>query len=302
MAQTSSKPSPIFPKGAAPLRALTVTMAVMCYLACLAIGALVLVNRAAEAWSQGIAREVTVQIREISGEDIEKSLRTALGILKTNPGVLDAKALDRQEGIKLLEPWLGKIAMDELPVPRLIRVAVDEQAPPDYPLLEKSLQSNVKGISLDTHRRWQAELARMGRALTLLASLVLALITLASIMLVVFAARSVLEANRSVVEVLELIGAEDKFISRQNDKQFLNTGLLAGFLGLLAGLVTFLALGFSGSAAGDSVAAAGRSLLFAPVDVELRLWAGLLLVPLAATLIALWTSRLTLMRMLRQHA
>ena len=123
MAQPNSKPSPIFPKGAAPLRALTVTMAVMCYLACLAIGALVLVDRAAEAWSQGIAREVTVQIREISGGNMEKSLTTALAILKTTPGVLDAKALDRQEGIKLLEPWLGKISMDELPVPRLIRVS-----------------------------------------------------------------------------------------------------------------------------------------------------------------------------------
>jgi len=301
MAQPGSKLSPIFPKGAAPLRALTVTMAVMCYLACLAIGALVLVDRAAEAWSQGIAREVTVQIREISGGNMEKSLTTALAILKTTPGVLDAKALDRQEGIKLLEPWLGKISMDELPVPRLIRVSVDEQAPPDYPALERSLQAEVKGISLDTHRRWQAELARMGRALSLLASLVLALITLASVMLVVFAARSVLEANRSVVEVLELIGAEHKFISRQNDSQFLATGLLAGFAGLFAGIATFAGLGLSGGVAGDSVAAAGRSLLFAPADVELRLWAGMLLVPLAATLIALWTSRITLIRMLRQH-
>jgi cell division transport system permease protein len=301
MAKPNSKPSPIFPKGAAPLRALTVTMAVMCYLACLAIGALVLVNRAAEAWSQGIAREVTVQIREISGENMDKSLTIALGILKTTPGVLDAKALDRQEGIKLLEPWLGKIAMDELPVPRLIRVSVDEQAPPDYPALEMSLQAEVKGISLDTHRRWQAELARMGRALSLLASLVLALITLASIMLVVFAARSVLEANRSVVEVLELIGAEHKFISRQNDKQFLSTGLLAGFAGLISGLLTFLGLSLAGGATGDSVAAAGRSLIFAPADLELRLWGALLLVPLAATLIALWTSRFALMRMLRQH-
>jgi len=301
MAQPGSKLSPIFPKGAAPLRALTVTMAVMCYLACLAIGALVLVDRAAEAWSQGIAREVTVQIREISGGNMGKSLTTALAILKTTPGVLDAKALDRQEGIKLLEPWLGKISMDELPVPRLIRVSVDEQAPPDYPALERSLQAEVKGISLDTHRRWQAELARMGRALSLLASLVLALITLASVMLVVFAARSVLEANRSVVEVLELIGAEHKFISRQNDSQFLATGLLAGFAGLIAGIATFAGLGLSGGVAGDGVSAAGRSLLFAPADVELRLWAGMLLVPVAATLIALWTSRITLIRMLRQH-
>ncbi|MDE2386052.1 MAG: ABC transporter permease, partial [Alphaproteobacteria bacterium] len=212
MEDTPSKPSPIFPEGKAPLRALTVTMAVMCYLACLAIGALVLVNRASEAWTQGLSREVTVQLREISGEDMDKAIARALAVLKAAPGVVEAAALDRQEGVRLLEPWLGKGALDDLPVPRLIRVTVDQQHPPDYPALEASLQSNVKGASLDTHQRWQTELSRLGNALSLLASFVLALITLASIMLVVFAARSVLEANRAVVEVLELIGAEDKFI------------------------------------------------------------------------------------------
>ena len=194
MPAATVKPSPIFPKGAAPLRALTVTMAVMCYLACLAIGALVLINRAAESWTQGIAREVTVQIREISGQNMDANLASALSILKSTSGVVDASALPPEEGAKLLEPWLGKVALDELPVPRLIRVAVNQQDPPDYVTLEKRLQAKVKGASLDTHRRWEAELSRMGHGLTLLAALVLGLITLASIMLVIFAARSVLES------------------------------------------------------------------------------------------------------------
>ena len=151
-----ARPSPVFPQGQAPLRALTVTMAVMCYLACLAIGALLLINRAAEAWTQGLAREVTVQIREISGADIEANLALALNLLRATSGVVEASALPREEGAKLLEPWLGKVALDELPIPRLIRVAIDQHNPPDYVALEKSLQAQVKGASLDTHRRWEA--------------------------------------------------------------------------------------------------------------------------------------------------
>ena len=294
-----AKPSPIFPAGAAPLRALTVTMAVMCYLACLAIGALILINRASESWTQGIAREVTVQIREISGEDMQANVATALSILHATSGVVDASALPQAEGARLLEPWLGKVALDELPVPRLIRVAVDQQNPPNYDALEKALQANVKGSSLDTHRRWEAELSRMGHGLTVLAAIILGLITLASVMLVIFAARSVLEANRAVVEVLQLIGAETRFISRQNDQQFLATGLGAGCSGMAAGMLTFLALSYLGGEAGDGVAAAGRTLIFAPLGIEFRMLSALLLVPLIATLIALWASRLTLLRMLR---
>ena len=53
----------IIPPEAAPLKALTVTMTVMCYLACLAIGALILINRAVDSWTSGLSREVTVQVR-----------------------------------------------------------------------------------------------------------------------------------------------------------------------------------------------------------------------------------------------
>ena len=295
-------PAPVFPHGAAPLRSLTVTMAVMCYLACLAIGALVLINQAASAWTQGIAREVTVQIRQRSGTDVEQEVAKAVAILRATPGVVASEALDKSAGAKLLEPWLGKVPLDDLPVPRLIRVTINEASPPDFTALEKKLVTQVPDAGLDTHRRWQAELSRMADALRLLSVFVLGLISLASVMLVVFAARAVLESNRGTVEVLALMGAENRFISRQNDKQFLATGLIAGFLGMTAGLVTFAGLYFLGGASADSVTQAGRSLVFAPPAVELRVVSALLLVPIAATLIALWTSRITLLRMLRTFA
>jgi cell division transport system permease protein len=59
------RPEPVIPARAGSLESLTVTMAVMCYLACLAIGALILINRAVESWTGGLAREVTVQVRPL---------------------------------------------------------------------------------------------------------------------------------------------------------------------------------------------------------------------------------------------
>ena len=80
--KTSHRPEPIIPPKAAPLRTLVMAMAVMCYLAVLAAGGLVLINRSVEAWTGDLAREVTVQIREVAGRNMEEDLARAAAILK----------------------------------------------------------------------------------------------------------------------------------------------------------------------------------------------------------------------------
>ena len=295
----ANRPGAIIPARAGSLKSLTVTMAVMCYLACLAIGALILINRAIESWTGGLAREVTVQVRQLQDADIEAELAKADQLLLSFPGVVDTTILDRDEGAKLLEPWLGNRNLDDLPVPRLIRVTVNAEAPPDYKTLAAALESEVKGASLDTHRRWQAELTRMARALSLLSYAVLLLICVSAIAIVIFATRTVLDANRPVVDVLHLVGAKDGYISRQIDGRFLKTGLWAGLIGVMLGLVTFLLLGLTGPEGAGGVADASRGLLFAPPRIAVWSYGVLLMVPVAATLISLITSRVTLIRMLK---
>jgi cell division transport system permease protein len=185
-------------------------------------------------------------------------------------------------------------------VPRLITVAVDHRSPPDYVALEKALQDEVKGAKLDTHRRWQAQLTRMAGILEALAYAVLALIGLCAVTLVVFATRSVLDGNREIVDVLHLIGARDGFIARQIEGRFLRTGLASGCGGMLVGLLTFLILGLTGSEAEPGgIADASRSLVTTSLDVSWPSYFIFLAVPLTATLISLFTARVTLVRMLR---
>ena len=59
------KPGSIVPKAAAPLRTLTAVMAVMCFLAVIAVGAMLLINRAVAQWSEGLASEATVQLPQL---------------------------------------------------------------------------------------------------------------------------------------------------------------------------------------------------------------------------------------------
>ena len=223
---SSNRPGAIIPANIGALRSLTVAMTVMCYLACLAIGALVLINRAVSSWTSGLSREVTVQVRQTKDADVEAEVAKAQEILQDFPGIAAVTVLDREAGAKLLEPWLGSRNLEDLPIPRLIRVAVDEAAPPDYEALGAALES-VKGANLDTHRRWQSELTRMARALSVLAYTVLTLIAVSSVAIVVFGTRAVLQANRPIVDLLHLVGARDGYIARQIDGRFLKTGLFA---------------------------------------------------------------------------
>jgi cell division transport system permease protein len=298
---TTHRPGPIVSPEAAPLKTLTVAMAVMCYLACLAIGALILINRAADAWTGDLAREVTVQVRQTSGADIEKEVAKAEALLQSTTGIAAIEVLDRDAGARLLEPWLGTIRnVEELPIPRLIAVTIDRNAPPDFAALEKSLGEEVQGASLDTHRRWQGELTRMATVLKRLSYAVLILICISAVAVVIFAARSVLDGNRDIVDVLQLAGARDDFIAGQIQSRFLKTGLAAGLIGMAMGLATYLIVGMLGPWSGaDAVADASRALLFAPPGTAWKSYAALAAVPVIVTVIVIVTTRTTLMRILR---
>jgi cell division transport system permease protein len=287
--------TPIIPKQAAPLRALTVTMAVMCYLACLAIGALFLVNRAVTSWTNGLTGEITVQVRETRGDDMDMKLKVAEELIVATPGIKSVDVLDRDAGVKLLEPWLGQTDLVDLPVPRLIRVRIDPQAGTDFGLLSASLSKAVPGASVDTHERWVDQLTDMARSLSRLSLLVLALIAVSAIAMVIFATRAALAANRQIVDVLRLVGASNGFIARQIDHRFIASGLFAGLIGTILGLATFLILGLSRTTA---VADAALDIVNLPSGANWSLYGSLILLPVIATLIALVTSRLTLIRML----
>jgi cell division transport system permease protein len=261
-------PSAIISAKAQPMRTLTLAMAVMCYLATLALGALMLIEAAVSQWVSGMASEATVQVRQLSGSDLEVETHKALDILASTPGVAGARALGADDITALLEPWLGASpALAELPLPRLISVSLDAKAPPDLAKLEKRLAVDVKGASLDTHRLWQSQFIRTGSTLRHLSLAILALIALSATALVIFATRSVLDANRGVIEILHLVGADDGFIARAVKARFLRSSFVSGLSGTVGGLLTFATLGLVGERGDTGLSTATADLLIAAPSV-----------------------------------
>jgi len=109
---------------------------------------------------------------------------------------------------------------------------------------------------------------------------------------VVFAVRSGLAVHREVIEVLHLMGAQDSYIARQFQRHAL-TMALRGSLG--GALLAAAVLGGLSHVAADVDAA-----LLANAHMPVWQWALLVLVPMLACLIAMATTRHTVLRALRR--
>jgi cell division transport system permease protein len=240
-------------------RALVAVIAIMTFLAALTLGAVVLVRAAASEWQSAVAREVTIQIRPIQGRDVEADVRRAADIAAAIPGIAGVRPYTKVESARLLEPWLGAgLALDDLPVPRLIVVRID--GAPDLVALRKALSERVPGASLDDHRGWVDRMRTMAGTAVAGGIAVLLLVLAATMLSVTFATRGAMATNRPIIEVLHFVGAKDSFIAGQFQRHFLLLGLKGGAIGGIAAMALFALASligdwFTATASQDQVAA-----------------------------------------------
>jgi cell division transport system permease protein len=232
--------APIVPGQSIAGRALVAVVAIMTFLASMTTGAVVLVRAAATDWQAEVAREITIQVRPQSGRDLEAEVRKAADVARAAPGVAEVRAYTKEESSRLLEPWLGSgLALDDLPVPRMVVVKVAPGAVPDLAVLRKSLEEQVAGASIDDHRGWIEQMRSINRTAVAGGVLILLLVFAATALSVTFATRGAIATNRPVVEVLHFIGAPDSFIAGHFQRHFLWLGLKGGAIGGAAALLLF---------------------------------------------------------------
>src|SRR5450755_1218575 len=144
----------IVPKDSIAGNALTAVVAIMTFLAAVTSGGVAMVIGTASEWQSDIAREITIQIRPTAGNDIDALILKAESVARATPGVVEVRTYSKAESDRLLEPWLGGLSLDELPVPRMIAVRVAPGARLDNAALRQALAAQVAGASVDDHRGW----------------------------------------------------------------------------------------------------------------------------------------------------
>jgi cell division transport system permease protein len=287
----------ILPKdrGAAPL---DFVIAVMAFLAALALGASLLATRAAEGWQSGLSARVTVQILPPEegdpGAGLNAETRAALAVLNATPGIAHAAPLSDAQINALLEPWIGKDgAVSGIPLPRLIDATLVPGAEVDFTGLAAALKQAAPHALLDDHRRWIARLQALADTVRWSAYAILLLIAGATAAAVSFATRAGLEAHHEMVALLHQMGALPGFIARAVEWHYFISALLAAALGAgLAGLV------FIGAGGLESFGVEAVPFL-PPLSLKLTELPWLLLVPAATALIAWATARVSVLSVVK---
>ncbi len=265
------------------------TAGAMAFLAVFAMALSLAAGRLADRWSDALARTATVRISAPEGQ-MDAQTEAVLAVLKTTPGIADARALEDDEQRRLLAPWFGPdLPLDALSLPRLIEVT-EADAGFDAEGLRLRLAAEAPGAVLDDHSRWRRPMVEAASRMRLLGLLSIGLIGAAMAAMITLAAGSALSANQQVIKVLRLVGAQDTYIARAFVRRFT---LRAG-VGALAGTL----LGMIGVAFLPRMDAAGGFLT--GLGFQGMAWFLPLILPVLAAGVAFAATRFAALRKLRE--
>jgi cell division transport system permease protein len=265
-------------KAAAPL---DVVIGVMAFLAALALGASLVAERAALGWRAGLSDKLTVQV-----------LVPEQG---ATPGIAHATMLSDADMLKLVEPWIGTDKLvEDLPLPRLIDADVSPGSPVDLAKLSADLKAAAPNSVLDDHGRWISRLKGLSDTVIWAAYGILFLIAIATAATVSFATRAGLDTHHEMVALLHQMGAKSSFIARAFERHYFISALGAAAAGTICAALFFLGAG------GLEFAGIEAVPFLPPLSLKAPELPWLLAVPLVVAIIALATTRLSVLTVLRR--
>ena len=264
------------------------TSAAMAFLAVFAMALSLATGRLADRWSSELARASTLRI-SAPADQIGAQTRAAVEVLRTTPGVAEARVLTKDEQRKLLEPWFGPdLPIDSLPIPQLIEV-IEGGDGYDSDGLRLRLSAEAPGAVLDDHTRWRKPLVKAADRLRMLGVISILLIALATGAMITLAANAALAANAQVIHVLRLVGARDAYIAQAFVRRFTLRALSGAALGTFAGLIAVSFL------PGTSVAGG----FLTGLGFQGWHWVWPFVIPPLAAGVAFWATRTAALRSLR---
>jgi len=263
----------------------------MAFLAVFAIALSLAAGRVAQQWGQELAQSSTVRISAPAGE-VAMQTEAALRVLRTTPGIIDARTLTIEEQRALLAPWFGAdLPVQDLPLPQLIDVIETDEGY-DSAGLRLRLAAEAPAAVLDDHARWRQPLVDAAQKLRLLGWASILLIATATAAMVTLAANAALAANAQVIAVLRLVGAKDAYIASAFVRRFALRALTGAAFGTLVGILVLFLIPSGGDAAG----------FLTGLNIQGWGWVWVLLIPPLSGLVAFLATRFAASRVLEELA
>lgn len=271
-------------------------VAIMVYLGILSISGVAVFDAILSGWSRAVTGTVTIQIPSLgpTAESNEEEARTARAVraLDDLTNVSDVRVLTNSEIDALIAPWLGDdITSSDLPLPDLIDITLSDDSVAAVDALRNAVTAVVPDAIVDDHRRWFEHLIELTEGFRFLATGATGVVIAALALTVVYATRASLAEFGEVISVLHFIGARDVYVASQFAKRTLSSSMRGSAGGLVAGILSILSIGW--------LAQNVESGFLPEVQLGLLFWISIPAIAVIASLLAMVTAFLTVMRTLR---
>lgn len=270
---------------------LILLIALMTYLLLLASSGSLALGHMANKWVAGLENAMTIEIP--SKKSAKDDAATLVKNLSTIQGVKSVHILTEEDMGEMLSPWLGNQTsiLADLPLPVLISIELKERTES----VSKDINNLTRRITpdaiVDAHEDWLGDLLKLTNGLRLTAIVIFGLILFVTALVIAGAVRSRMAIHARELELLHIMGATDKYISRQFIHYIASQSIKGMAFGVIAASLTLIGFVIIGNQSPDTVP---------KVNLEASDWLIFMLVPLLLLITGMITARRTVFRVLNE--
>ncbi len=261
-------------------------MAGLLYLSIIALATAVIADGALDLFDER-DQMVTVSLPTAGlSEDGDRDVERVLSVLNGAKEVASATVVPDDELQDLIEPWLDeRLENDDIPLPRLIDVALDPIVAADLGALENKVRAIVPDATIGVQIVGRDQAERQAAFFRIVGITIGAILLIGALAIVALITSLSLAMHDDTVALLRYMGAQDGYLARQFERYALQSGLRGGLIGFIAAMLTILGLLYSIQ---NLELTNSIRLGLRPAD-----WMFLACVPVVAALLCTVTARMT---------
>ena len=217
------------------------------YSATIAIMSCLFTHNLTSNWSNILNGHLTIEFQSnVNGTKetlTDKQIDDVMNILKDTSGIKSAKRLYDGDILRILEPWLKNASIpDDFPFPMLFSVESQKKSTIDLLLLTEKLSKISSSVKIHDHSNWYAPILKVSDGLFFFATLLSILIFATVCSTVIFITKKTLNSHQDIVKILQLIGANNRYIASQFKRYYFSVGIRASFMSLILSALTILGI------------------------------------------------------------
>ena len=213
----------------------------MIFLATIFIAVGNIITNIGDKWSDGIEDSMIVQVvadENLDNESNQDILNRTLIVLNQSQGIKQAVLMTKDDTLDMLEPWLGAgLSATDLPIPNLIQVEKDNDYEINIDELKIELEQVSPNILIDDYADWRDKISRIVSNINNFSYSLIFLILASTAILVITLTRGLMLINTNTLNMLILMGATDKFITKGFVYGSIKLILKSSFLGFIFGAI-----------------------------------------------------------------